>query len=155
MKLLRTDIAELFEAEIKLLRESDLKNNRGSFLFDWRADNLNQVYVIKPVESTRVLGLISLMDLPEELRVHVQLIEASVENVGRKKEIENIPGCLIAFACERSYEKGYEGFVSLFPKTELIDHYIDNYGFRQYGRMLAVEGLFAEKLILKFLYNEL
>ena len=45
-------------------------------------------------------------------------------------------------------------FVSLKPKTRLIELYQDKYGFRQYGRLLAVEQRSSMALINKYLRNE-
>ena len=90
-------------------------------------------------EEDDVLGVVSLIDVQEELRIHLNLIEVSRTHVGRKKKLDNIAGCLIAFACSIAFKRNYGGFVSLLPKTELIDLYQDKYGFRQYGRLLAVE----------------
>ena len=42
---------------------------------------------------------------------------------------EWVGGCLIAFACRESFKRGYEGWVFLVPKTNLIEHYHSNYGF--------------------------
>jgi hypothetical protein len=72
-------------------------------------------------------------------------------NKGRTKEIDYIAGCLLAFACELAFERGYFGFVSLQPKTQLIDLYQNRYGFPQYGRLLAVEQASAKQLIDKYL----
>ena len=36
---------------------------------------------------------------------------------------------LIAYACERSFALGHNGMVFLKPKTGLIRHYIEEYGF--------------------------
>jgi hypothetical protein len=87
----------------------------------------------------------------EEYRIHLNLIELGNKNKGSSKEIDNIAGCLLAFACELAYERGYYGFVSLQPKSQLIDLYQSQYGFRQYGRLLAVEQKSAQRLINKYL----
>lgn len=101
-----------------------------------------------------ILGLISLVDYPEEYRIHLNLIEVGMKNIGKNKEIENIAGFLIAFACQIAFDKDYFGFVSLKPKTHLIDLYQKKYGFRQYGILLAVEQHSSIVLINKYLTDE-
>ena len=96
----------------------------------------------------------SLIDYPDEYRIHLNLIEVEKRNQGQKKEIENIVGCLIAFACQIAFDRDYLGFVSLQPKTRLVDLYQDRYGFRQYGRLLAVEQQSSMALIDKYLNDE-
>ncbi|MDP4820440.1 MAG: hypothetical protein NWR67_05510, partial [Saprospiraceae bacterium] len=73
------------------------------------------------------------------------------DNKGKKKKIERIAGCLLAFAVQISFEHGYSGFISLVPKTKLIDLYVEKYGFSQYGRQLVIEGKEAIKLVQKYL----
>jgi len=89
-----------------------------------------------------------------EWRVHINLIEVNIEDIGRAKKLDHIAGCLIAYACAISFKKGYGGFVSLTPKTKLIGLYQNKYGFRQFGRMLAVQFEFSERLMKKYLGDE-
>ena len=125
------------------------------FLFDWELekDQGFDLYKLYLTESGLIVGLMSLLDIPEEFRIHLNLIESSKENIGKEKQMDRIPGVLIAFACELAFRKGYGGFVSLVPKTKLIDHYRNKYGFQQYGRMLATEGENSFQLIVKYLEN--
>jgi len=58
---------------------------------------------------------------------------------------------LLAFATKAAFDKGYLGFTSLVPKTELIELYVTKYGFTQYGRQLAIERQAAINLIQKYL----
>jgi hypothetical protein len=41
----------------------------------------------------------------------------------------HVAGCLIAFACRESFKRGYQGWVFLVPKTYLLQHYPEKYGF--------------------------
>lgn len=56
--------------------------------------------------------------------------------------------------CRIAFRKGYEGFVSLLPKTRLIDLYQEKYGFRQYGRLLALEHEHSKRVIDQYLGDE-
>jgi len=79
------------------------------------------------------------------------LVELSKAHIGKSKQIDRIAGCLIAFAVQISFEKGYAGFISLVPKTVLIKLYIQKYGFSKYGSQLAIDGKAAISLIQKYL----
>jgi hypothetical protein len=157
IKVLKIGTGKEVGATISRLEKNDLNEikKRDVFDFDWSKKLSYQVYKIYLTEDEKILGLIALEDIPAELRIHIDLIESSSENVGKNKKIDRVPGSLIAFACELSFKKGYEGFVSLIPKTALIDHYINKYGFRQFGRQLALEGRSAGLLIIKYLDYEL
>ncbi len=121
------------------------------FGFDWTAEVPNELYQLRLAEGSAALGLVSLIDVPREWRIEISLIEASVENIGKNKEFERVIGCLIAFACQVSVGKGYDGFVSLIPKTALVKHYTTKYGFKNQGMHLVSDLENSLLLIKKYL----
>lgn len=155
MKLIDLHNNREFEAEIVEADDEDFDviKSLGRFEFDWHKEKRNQVYKIveKYQDTPEILGLISISDIAEELRIHVNLFESADENKGKDKKIDRIAGCLLAFACSIAFEKGYLGFTSLVPKTELIGLYVNKYGFQQYGRQLAVDQQDAIELIKTYL----
>lgn len=157
MKLRHIPSGDELEAAISEVSKKDYKSiKKGEdFSFDWKVEKKNKVYKIYLVSNNKeILGLMSLIDRKDEYRIHLNLLEVRSLDKGKNKEIDNIAGCLIAFAAEIAIKKGYYGFVSLTPKTRLIDHYQDKYGFRQYGRYLGIEGNASLILIKKYLENE-
>lgn len=155
MILKKRETGELFKAEIGRLssEQFDKIESDKRFGFDWSKEKDYDVYQIRFVSGEDILGLISLEDVPKELRIFIRLIEVSKENQGVDKEYENIAGCLISYACMIAFERDYEGFVSLIPKTELIEHYRNRYGFVEGGVHMYLEGERAEVLIEKYLKN--
>lgn len=154
MPLKNRKTGESLQSVIERVIESDYRRIKSSkeFDFDWKLEKRHEVYKIYLLGAeNEILGLMSLIDYPEEYRIHLNLIELGNKNKGRSKEIDNIAGCLLAFACEVAFERGYYGFVSLQPKSRLIDLYQNRYGFRQYGRLLVVEQESAQRLINKYL----
>lgn len=144
-------------SSIEMVLKSDYKwiNQSPKFKFDWKLEAKNEVFKIYLIDTEEeILGLMSLEDFPGELRVHLNLIETAADQRGEMKSIENIAGSLIAFGCDVAFTRGYYGFLSLTPKTKLIGLYQDRYGFRQFGRLLAVEGDSSKRLIQKFLQDE-
>ena len=153
MKLIYLETKKEFEAEILPVEDSDLKGINKSKLFNFDLSKEENVYKIIKMndEAPEILGLLSILDISEELRIHINLIENSRDHKGKKKKIDRIAGCLLAFAVSLSFKKGYLGFTSLVPKTELINLYVKKYGFTQYGRQLAIERNDAVELIQKYL----
>ncbi len=156
MKLRHTGTGEYKDAEIGPVAEKDYDYMKscGWFVFDWLAESRLgfDVYKIYLKENEYdILGLLSLRDIKLELRIHVNLIEVSSQNIGEGKMYDRIAGSLLGFACQIAFEKSYDGFVSLVPKTELIDHYCRKYGFRQVGRNLALEGASSLAIIQNYL----
>jgi len=153
MKLFDIQSQEEFEAEVIEVERKDLKiiTKSKQFQFDWKKERNVFKIVNAQEENAEILGLISIIDIPEELRVHINLIENSDKNKGKSKKVDKVAGVLLAFAVRIAFEKGYLGFTSLIPKTELISLYIEKYGFSQYGRQLAIERKEAIALIQKYL----
>ncbi len=156
MKLIETKTGEGIEAIIERLSKEEIRKLKGKkeFTFDWSLEIENDVYKIRLIEKKEVLGLMSLIDYAEEFRIHINLIESSKNYRGKNKLLKNIPGCFIAFACQLSFKKGYEGFVSLVPKTELVKYYKNTYGFEQMGTQMAVYYEVSNSLIEKYLEDE-
>lgn len=157
MKLLHIASGEFLDASIEEIKAEDLGwiEKSKAFSFDWSTEREYEVYKIYVREDDRnILGIMSLIDRPDEYRMHLNLLEVSLSNQGRQKKIGKIAGCLIAFAVEQAFKRGYYGFVSLEPKTRLIDHYHSHYGFIRYGRYLGIEGQAAQLLIEKYLGDE-
>jgi len=157
MKLKHKTSGKSLEAVISEVADKDyraIKKDSG-FSFDWETEKGYEVYKIYLLsDDNAILGLMSLIDIPEEYRMHLNLLEVSKMHQGKGKEIDLIAGCLIAFAAEAAIKRGYYGFVSLEPKTRLISHYQDKYGFRQYGRYLGIEGPASQALVNKYLGDE-
>jgi len=153
MKLINPKTQETFEGQIIELSPNDYQEIKrsGQFDFDWDKEKDFLAYKLVLVNEEEILGLMSLFDIPHELRIHLNLIESARIHQGKDKQLERIPGCLIAFAARLAFNKGYNGFVSLLPKTRLIEHYVQSYGFAQYGRYLAIEAEASMNLISKFL----
>lgn len=137
------------------ISDYDIISHSKEFSFNWDLEKGHEVYKIHLREKeSEILGLISLIDWPSEYRIHLNLIEIGKTNRGSKKKIDNIAGCLLAFACKLAFKRGYWGFVSLQPKTRLIGLYRKKYGFQLYGKLMAVEQESSRQLIKTYLENE-
>ncbi|KGE89698.1 MAG: hypothetical protein ACE362_07120 [Phaeodactylibacter xiamenensis] len=155
MKVRHKSSGELIEARVEPVEGKDWANieKNNAFQFDWTLEKRHETYKVRLDSDEEILGLISFKDIPGEFRIHICLIEVNRRDVGRKKRYDHLAGCLLAFACEQSFKRDYEGYVSLRPKTELIGHYVSKYGFRQLGKNLFVELADAERLINEYLNN--
>lgn len=153
MKLFKAGTKIRVKAKISSLSsfkgiEGELASN---FSFDWKLEALNEVFKLENIESKEIIGLISTINISDEYRIHINLLESSISNRGKDKKIENIAHNLIAFTCKQSFSLGYDGFVSLYPKTELVDYYIKEYKFEQIGNYLAIYGNASYNLITEYL----
>ncbi|MBC7862476.1 MAG: hypothetical protein IAF38_05830 [Bacteroidia bacterium] len=148
-----TETGKKERARIILVVKDELKEIDGSdrFGFSWWKERGKDVLKLELITTNKIIGLMSLIDIPHEFRIELSVLEVSKENIGRGKKYDGIAGALIAFACNEAFDKGYSGFVSLEPKTKLIQLYKEKYGFLQYGRMMATERKNSERLMNIFL----
>ncbi len=165
MVLKDTATGEDVEAIIELMAGRDfkaVKKSRDRFdKFDWSEYQGQEVYKIRPKNDETILGLMCVVEHVDETinAIEIALLEVSVENMGTGKKLDNIGGCLIAFACRESFKRGHDGCIFLTPKTMLIEHYAAKYGFYHIPlkTILRPEGLMvlygegARKLIKAYL----
>ena len=96
-----------------------------------------------------IQGLISIEIKADHVYIH--LLESAPFNKGKTKVYAGVPGNLVAFACKLSFQRGHEGNVSFFSKTQLIQHYIDSLGaIHVGGRIIIMDSIAALKLINKY-----
>ena len=148
-----------FATDITLVSVSDLKNviKKNSWQFDWKFEckqPQRDVYKLTIVNNQTVIqGLISLEIKSDHVYMH--LVESAPFNKGKSKVYAGVPGNLVAFACKLSFQRGHEGNVSFFSKSQLVQHYIDSLGAMHVGgRIMIINTKAALKLINKYFSNE-
>ena len=100
-------------------------------------------------EKKIIQGLISLEIKSDHVYMH--LVESAPFNKGKMKIYAGVPGNLVAFACKLSFQRGHEGNVSFFSKTQLVQHYIDTLGAIHFGgRVMIIDTNAALKLLNKY-----
>jgi hypothetical protein len=152
MQVLNMKSGKYKEASVSLLRKNELTTSvRRRFDFDWERELVHDVYKHTIFNEDSILGLMSVLINEAEFRLQIKLLESARENRGNTKLYDCVAGNLIAFACQLSFKKGFGGFVSLIPKTELISHYITKYYFRPMGKSLVIEGETSRALIIKYI----
>ena len=109
------------------------------------------IYKLHIVKEADILGVMGLIDVPGDKRIEIKLLANSRENLGRNKVHDRVAGCMIAFACDLAAKK-YEGYtcVSLVPKTNLVNHYMQKYRMIDGGRQLYLERETMDYIINKY-----
>jgi hypothetical protein len=135
---------------VQRVEPSDFKAiTKKQFFFRW--DQLKgeaDIYKLTFEDSPVILGLMALIDVPAEYRIEIKLLTVSKEKRGRGKQFEGIAGCLIAYAAKEAVEKYRRlACVSLKPKTELRQHYINKYGMQPGGEQVYLESQELRDLI--------
>lgn len=149
----RVDTGEKVEAEIRELAASDFRTiNKKRYFFNWHVLK-GECELMKLVLSANddIVGLLALVDYPEEQRLDIRLLTVSAENKGKQKQYDGIAGNLIAYVCRLAMKKyGYSACVSLIPKTLLREHYKQLYGFKDAGVRVYLDVNPIIALILKY-----
>jgi hypothetical protein len=136
------------QIEILPIEDVDYKTlSKSRYFFDWKVEQEYEGYKLRIVDSSEILGIISLERIPDEWRVHIRLLTVSKENKGKEKRYDKIAGNLIAYAAKIAV-RDYAEFacVSLRPKTQIAGHYIDKYNMMLSGVTLSI--IFPEILEL-------
>lgn len=144
-----------FPTDITLISAADLKTitKKNGWQFDWKLE-LKQpekdVYKLTIVNNQSIIqGLISLEIKSDHVYMH--LVESAPFNKSNTKIYSGVPGNLVAFACKLAFQRGHEGNVSFFSKTQLVQHYIDTLGAIHFGgRIMIIDTNAALKLINKY-----
>ena len=148
-----------FSTDITLITNLDLKavTKKNNWQFDWKLEFKQperDVYKLTIVNNQSVIqGLISLEIKSDHVYMH--LVESAPFNKGKTKVYAGVPGNLVAFACRLAFQRGHEGNVSFFSKTQLVQHYIDSLGAMHVGgRIMIIDTIAALKLRNKYFPNE-
>ena len=144
-----------FATDITINSIADLKTvtKKNGWQFDWKLE-LKQpekdVFKLTIVNNQSIIqGLISLEIKSDHVYMH--LLESAPFNKGKSKVYSGVPGNLVAFACKLAFQRGHEGNVSFFSKTQLVQHYIDTLGAIHFGgRVTIIDTNAALKLINKY-----
>ncbi len=102
---------DIFDTElIRIIIKDSKQIKKSVWLFDWTkqlkfTDRETYKLVISN-NPTIIQGLISLSDRNDHIYMH--LIESSKFNKGKSKIYAGVPGNLVAFACQRAFDKGYD-----------------------------------------------
>jgi hypothetical protein len=141
MNVLETSSGIQRPVEVIPLEYADYKTlTKSRYFFDWKIERDQEVYKLRIVGSNEILGLISLERIPQEWRVHIRLLTVSIENKGREKRYDKIAGNLIAFAAKIAVRDYAEyACISLRPKSQITQHYIEKYKMNSTGITLSLE----------------
>ncbi len=141
MKIIETSTGKKYPVQIVAIETDDFKLLRKDrYFFNWSIERNLEVYKIQIIGSRDILGLVSVERIPEEWRIHIRLLTVSKENKGSTKLYDNIAGNLITHIAKIAVLEYAElACVSLKPKSQIAQHYIDKYKMNITGLTLSIE----------------
>ena len=135
MKIVDTSTGEEHTVDIIPVEIDEFKTLRKDrYFFDWKIEKNQEAYKLHIKGSSDILGLVSIERIPQEWRIHIRLLTVSKENKGNKKKYDKIAGNLITYIAKIAIrEFGELACVSLRPKSQIAQHYIDKYNMNITG----------------------
>lgn len=143
---------ESFETEFcRVANSREIK--KTDWIFDWHKElkeKHNEVYKMATVENKHIIqGLVSLR--ADDRFVSVGIVENAKFNRGKEKIYLGVGGNLFAFACLKSKELSFDGYVGFTAKTSLIDYYAKTLGAEvALGQRMYIGEEAAEKLMQQY-----
>jgi hypothetical protein len=145
-------------ANIKRIRSAEAPLKKDGWKFNWRelakTEGAICFNVALPESPGRAEGVILLSVYFEEM-AYMNNLEVAPWNRGEEKRLDNVAGCLLAFACRFSFVFGkghYQGYLSFNSKSQLISHYQKKYGATSSGgTKMFIDPLQGQRLIKQYL----
>lgn len=141
MNIVEVSTGKIYPIEVIPVEIKDYKLlTKSRYFFDWKEEKNQEVYKLIAIGSNAILGLVSVERIPDEWRIHIRLLTVSKENKGSEKKFKKIAGNLIAHIAKIAVaEFGELACVSLRPKSQIAQHYIDKYKMNITGMTLSLE----------------
>ena len=141
MKIVETSTGKEYPVEILPVESEDFNSlGKVRYFFDWRIERNQEVYKLQMTGSSDIQGLVSMERIPNEWRIHIRLLTVSLENKGNGKKYDKIAGNLITHVAKIAVlQFGELACVSLKPKSQIAQHYIDKYNMNITGVTLSLE----------------
>lgn len=114
------------------------------------ADEQREVYKLTIVNNPNIVqGLLSITI--ESDHILINLLESAPFNIGTNKLYQGVAGNLVAYACQTSFQNGFDGFVAFTAKTKLIKHYEKSLGaYHLGGHRMIIPQHAAQLLVDKY-----
>jgi hypothetical protein len=146
-KSYETDVLPLSSDEVKTI----LKKN--GWQFNWKKEFReadHQLFKLVIRGDSEIQGLLSIQVMDGYIEMH--LIENAPHNYASKKTHLGVAGNLVAFACRKSFELGFDGFISFIAKSQLVDHNKETLGAESIHRRerMAIPSESARKLVTSY-----
>ncbi len=147
---------DVFDTEFHKVSKKEIK--KKDWIFDWHLElekKESEVYKMTIKDNVNIIqGLISITFIPDEKYVFINIVENAKFNRGKDKIYIGVGGNLFAFACKKSMELGFEGYVGFVAKTSLISYYGETLGAEiGLGQRMGISAEAAKKLVNQYFKN--
>lgn len=145
--------AQIEKADVK-----DMPLKKDNWQFTWRSlykTEGAEFYKLVLMDSPADVQGVLMLTLMNDEMLYMNNVEIAPHNYGSEGQYEHVAGCLIAYACLKSFnssKNGYEGFLTFDSKTVLISLYQNKYGANLIrGQRMYIRPQTSIQLIKKYL----
>ncbi|MGV3610331.1 MAG: hypothetical protein ACO1N0_05250 [Fluviicola sp.] len=163
VRILEVDSDELISAEIRKGDEKEMPSITDGWVFNFNRHSLSKgkrAFVLVKEDSPTIIEGCMIFSIHETFGPFMDYLEVAPHNLGSTGKYKRVAGCLIAYACGRSFKDGV-GFnrgvltFKAFAEDESSQRYLEELYRTKY---LAVKNPFGYMEIYtdqsKFLINE-
>ena len=125
--------------------------------FDWSKPQKEgcDVFKLYVSESDELQGLIAIKNEFADSYTYVNIVENAPHNVGHTGKYQGCGAHLFAIACKESWDNGFDGYVVMVAKTNLIHHYESTLHAQLIGgQRMYLDSKASLDLIKKYLKEE-
>jgi hypothetical protein len=124
----RVSDGKKFETEVTPVSPNEINKIalKSGWKFNWKNEYKkadHHVYKLTIKGETEIQGLISFKVEHDNKCLFLPLIESAPHNFGKSKKFIGVPANLVAFACKKSFELGFNGMV-IFSQRRNCYHII-------------------------------
>ena len=148
---------ELIQSEIIPMNKTTIPYKKDGWNFNWRQllqNKDSRTYILRTLNSPNQTEGALQLTVEYDMLI-MDALELAPYNIGQQnKRYDYVAGCLIAFACRKSFmiEGDYKGFLTFVSKTNLIQWYSKKYGAElALGQRMFINWENGERLIEKYL----
>lgn len=158
IQLKEANTFKVHQGQILKIGPKEMPLKKDGWRFSWKKLAMvegAQFYKINRIDSPEIIEGVLMFTLINDEMLYMNNVEVAPHNYGNGGKYENVAGCLISFACMKSFELGrrnYLGFLSFESKTELIEFYQEKYGATwAMGQKMFIDPIAGRRLIGKYL----
>ncbi len=86
MHVIELETGKQISVAVDLVEASDWRQmTKANFFFNWKLEKYNELWKLTVQNDSQILGVMSLVDHPDESRIEIHLIASREGQVGSKK----------------------------------------------------------------------
>lgn len=158
VQLFNPNNQKFYSAVIERAKSTDMPLKKTGWQFNWKTlfkVEGSEIFKLTLLKSPLTIEGLIMLSLMNQEMLYLNNIEIASHNLGENGTYDRAAGCLIAYGCQQSFEKGkgdYRGYLTFESKSQLIGLYEKKYGAtKAMGLRMFIDPEAGLKLIKEYL----